>query len=421
VKFPSLVLVGLAFCSTCFGQNPLTTRTDTQMEIELGRSIYEGLVRSKYLSQNEPYIRRVNRIMAQLVDSLPQKLYPYQVLVVVESEINALCVSGGYILINEGVLTLMPDDNLVAAILAHEIGHGARRHWAKATSSLQRDVLLQTVVSLMGNTPIDEEGVVLRGLTFSRDQEAEADAFGAELYIRAGFDPDKASEAMKMIRDTTLADRTPLYLRRHPFPKDRVANIERRVQELIKGGLKPLTVKDGPELSIESVFGKIPTLATTQCPWQPLAPGMQWEYEVLSSGSKSTYTIKAVGLSTVNGSSIARMTMDIGTRQVTYQLIVDGDRIWRRNRAEDMKSPWATEIIFPDLKGSADAGKWIYQNAGIEDVEIPTGKYPGCIKVISTEEGGRVLQQWFAPGIGLVKRFNEKAGITEYLIRYTGG
>jgi Peptidase family M48 len=421
MKLLAALMAGLALCSTSFGQNPLTTRTDTQMEIELGRSIYEGLVRSKYLSQNEAYIRRVNRILAQLVGALPQKLFPYQALVVVENEINALCVSGGYILINEGVLTRMPDDNLVASILAHEIGHGARRHWAKATSRLQRDALLQTVVSLVGDFPLDEEGIVLRGLSFSRDQEAEADAFGTELYLRAGFEPDKASEAMKMIQNTSLSDRTPLYLRRHPFPKDRVSNIERHVQDLIKGGLKPLTVKDSPDLSVESVFGKIPTLATTPCAWQPLAPGMQWDYEILSGNSKSTYTIKAVGLSGVNGSSIARMNMEIGSRQVTYQLIVDGDRIWRRNRAEDPKSLWATEVIFPNANGSEGAGKWIYQNAGMEDVEIPTGKYPGCVKIIATEEGGRVLQQWFAPGVGLVKRINEKAGVTEYLVRYIGG
>ena len=413
---------GLLICSLAFGQDPLTTRSDTQMEIEYGREAYEQFVHSRYRSKNEPYCNRVNRIVSQLVAAMPRKLYPFQAVVLGQSTINAECLPGGYIVVYEGLISIMPDDNELAFVLAHEIGHGARRHWAHEIANLQRDFWVHAVLAAMTQTEVNTDAINLRTIAFTRGQEADADAYGTELYLRAGFDPEKVSDGMKVLRDreSQTPDHTPYYLRSHPLTKDRVVHIEKRAKELLDGGLKPVSVTESPDLSTEKVFGQIPTLASRDCVWQPGSPGLTWEYEISTSQSRSRYMVKVVGVAKVNGTSIQRMVMDVAGKQISYQVIVDGDRVWRRNRAEDEKSLWLTETIFPAAGKTLDSGKWIFKNDSMEDVETPSGTYKGCLKIIATEEGGRILKEWFAIGVGLVKRVNEKSGVTELLARFSG-
>lgn len=415
-------IVALLLSSCVFAQNVDTMRTDSQAEIEIGRSWYDDFLRSSYRSKNDAYIRRVNRVTEQLVAALPVKLYPYIVAVIADNEPNASCLMGGYMAVHEGLLAVMPDDNELAMVLAHEIGHGARRHSANKFRKLQRDKIFQAVIAGLTNTEMNEEQLELNRLRYTRDNETDADAFAVELYMRAGFDPAKASNAMQILLRLSggvKGDSGPLYARSHPYLVDRIAAIEQRVSVLTAAGVKSVVGDVTPDLSIERVFGKIPTLASKDCSWTLLTPGTTWEYEVTTGTTRTNYSIKAVGLATVNGSSIARMSMHVAGRNIDYQLIADGDRVWRRNKAELQASPWDTEIIFPEEKdGLSGAGKWIYKNLGIEDLETPAGKFPGCIKILATEEGGRVLQLWYAPKVGLVKRFNEKSGVTESLVRF---
>ncbi|MCX7646900.1 MAG: M48 family metallopeptidase [Rhodobacteraceae bacterium] len=105
---------------------------------------------------------------------------------------NALALPGGTVILSDELVTMFPSDDVLAGVLAHEIGHVVAQHGLR---QLYRSAGIAVLVALLaGDTvPIVEdivlEGNVLLSLPFSRRSEAEADAFGVALAAKAGFAP----------------------------------------------------------------------------------------------------------------------------------------------------------------------------------------------------------------------------------------
>lgn len=94
--------------------------------------------------------------------------------------INAFATLGGHIVVYRGLIDKMPNEDALAAVIAHEIAHVKHRHPA---ASLGRGVAIGLVLSVIGissgSTLADRVIGVAPNLTllkFSRDQETEADA-----------------------------------------------------------------------------------------------------------------------------------------------------------------------------------------------------------------------------------------------------
>jgi len=321
----------------------------------------------------------------------------------------------------EGLLAWMHDDNQLAITLAHEMGHAYRRHWAREMRLEETDQFVMFTVAILRHKPIDAKLYELRKLAHSRDQEQEADEFGTELYLRAGFDPAKITDAMRSLVNWNKHEgerQPPEYLSDHPDTEERILDIQATADRLLRAGLKPIDPGPLPDVSVQSVFGKIPTLATRPCPLQPSETGMAWTYEVRSSGAVSQYSVKTVGVAQVDGTAVSRMEVDVAGQKVFYQQIVDEDHVYRRNRPEDAKSEWTIETAFPDDGGVLGAGKWAFKNLGTESIETPAGKFEHCLKLGAAEASGRVLTLWYAPNVGLVRRLNDKAGVDEVLVSF---
>lgn len=105
---------------------------------------------------------------------------------------NALALPGGTIVLTDALVREFPDDDVIAGVLAHEIGHIVEAH---GLTQLYRSLGVFVLISLIaGDTgPILEEmlleGGVLLSLSYSRAHEREADAYALRLADRAGYDP----------------------------------------------------------------------------------------------------------------------------------------------------------------------------------------------------------------------------------------
>lgn len=103
---------------------------------------------------------------------------------------NALALPGGTVVLSDELVSRF-DTDVVAAVLGHEIAHVTEEH---ALKRLYRSVGLYVLIALVaGETgPLLEdillEGNVLLSLSFSRDQESEADQIGMRLADAAGYD-----------------------------------------------------------------------------------------------------------------------------------------------------------------------------------------------------------------------------------------
>jgi predicted Zn-dependent protease len=197
-------------------------KTDTQAEIDWGRGYYDSFLNSNVLSRNESYKRRVQRLLDQLQQAMATRPYPFQAVVIADNIVNAGCFPGGYMIVYEGLVVKMPDDNQLAFTLAHEIGHAVRRHWAREMRVRQTDTFIDLLGVLGTNGAYTAPDRTLGYLKYGRDLEDEADAFGTELYLRAGFPPERVGDGMAVLASLDKGQREPEYLRSHPYSVNRL-------------------------------------------------------------------------------------------------------------------------------------------------------------------------------------------------------
>lgn len=146
-------------------------------------------------------------------------------------EVNAFATVGANIVIFQGLLARLPDENALAMVLAHEIAHAALRHPARSLGrGVAVGIILSTVSSGMGHNAASGALNTTGGLTmlkFSRDQEREADAAAlaavAALYGHVGG----AQELFRVLREAgggNEALRVSM-LSTHPLSQERIDTI----------------------------------------------------------------------------------------------------------------------------------------------------------------------------------------------------
>ncbi len=148
---------------------------------------------------------------------------------------NVFALPGGRIVVSDSLVELLDDDEL-AAVFAHEIGHIRRRHG-------MRGVLLGSAGGLIAVFSGDVAGVslgaILLNLGYSREHEREADCFAYEYLRRNGMSAALIGDALeKMERGApgeTIAEQTPeensetTETSVDAEPRDNLENLFRRV------------------------------------------------------------------------------------------------------------------------------------------------------------------------------------------------
>src|SRR3954464_5466375 len=111
---------------------------------------------------------------------------------------NAFSVPGGYVYITRQLMGLMDDESELAFALGHEVGHVAANHAHIREQYAQRNplgVFGQIIGAIFGPgiSNVVQARARLDTLSFSRDQEYQADTLGLRYMIAAGYDPAGAS------------------------------------------------------------------------------------------------------------------------------------------------------------------------------------------------------------------------------------
>ena len=155
---------------------------------------------------------------------------------------NALSVPGGYVYVTRQLLTLMDDESQLAFALGHETGHIAANHanirqqYARQTNVY--GVLGSIVGAVLGNgvfgnmvSQSAQQAAQMRTLSFSRDQEYQADTLGLRYITAAGYDPAGGPGILAALtRASALESRmqgrtnrqTPEWASTHPLSENRL-------------------------------------------------------------------------------------------------------------------------------------------------------------------------------------------------------
>ncbi len=142
----------------------------------------------------------------------------------VDAEPNAFALPGGKVGVNTGIFTVARNQDELAAVLGHEIGHVVSHHHdERITRQMNAQIGVSLLGALLGSGygQLGSEGAGVYLLRNTREQEAEADVVGQRLMADAGFDPSKAVDLWQNMMAAGGA-RQPQWLSTHPDPENRI-------------------------------------------------------------------------------------------------------------------------------------------------------------------------------------------------------
>lgn len=148
---------------------------------------------------------------------------------------NAFVLPGGHVGVTTGLLSMIQNDDQLAAVLGHEAAHVVAKHAAERYSQeVATQVALVGAQAAAGSSSSLGKGIASYGglgaqlgvlLPFSRKHELEADRLGVDYMARAGFRPREAIALWKLMAAKGGSNR-PEFASTHPADSTRAAALE---------------------------------------------------------------------------------------------------------------------------------------------------------------------------------------------------
>ena len=199
---------------------------------------YEKRVRASALVIREPelneYVRNAAcRVAGDYCEDL-------RIYVIRNPGFNASMTPNGMMQVWTGLLLRVTSEDELAAVLGHELAHYTQLH---TLDRLRRMRAVYTAGSLVDlgllvlagvTIPAGQMAATLDAMSFSREQEEEADLLGAQFMASSGYDPRAAAQVWEQIIDeekkASAKRREPdIFSKTHPNPSDRVRALKQHV------------------------------------------------------------------------------------------------------------------------------------------------------------------------------------------------
>lgn len=202
-------------------------------EIKLGAQLHREVTK-KYNLTNVG-LDRVERIGQRCANASLRPNLVYRFHVIQTRQINGFSLPGGHVYITTALLRLA-NDNELASVLAHEVGHVVARHSLKTLKQSQEyDDFAKSLGELTGvaGDMARDLGVALGRIVaggfltiHTRDEEREADFLGVRAMPAAGFDPQgMVTMFQKMLRiEEQNSDLLGSLFSDHPDVQERIEN-----------------------------------------------------------------------------------------------------------------------------------------------------------------------------------------------------
>lgn len=227
-------------CATVY--NPATGQQeliliDSVSELSLGSRVSASIDREYRLSEDPRYSERVNSIGQNIAAVCDRRDIPYHFKVIKDSEVNAFSTLGGYVYVFTGLIERVNDDEL-ACVLAHEVGHIAARHSVKKLQvDMGYNILMSIAFAKGANADLQKAIDItfeLASLGYSREDEFLADRLAVRYAYKAGYEPDAMISFMEKLGELEKEKVViaPIFLRSHPYLKDRINKVRNEISQL---------------------------------------------------------------------------------------------------------------------------------------------------------------------------------------------
>jgi len=226
-----------------------------EQEYYIGRSVAATVLHT-YKPYNKEaanaYLNAAGQILAQASDR-PETFGGYHFQILDSDEVNAFSAPGGLVMVSRGMLRCCRNEDQMAAVLAHEIGHVEGQHGLRAirkgrlTSALT--ILAAESAKNLGSQDVAEltkafEGSIsdisstLMNSGYARALERDADKAAVTIMERVGYNPEALAGMLAGMK-RHLKPGGNDFVKTHPSPDDRIADVRKMIGAQASPAPKP--------------------------------------------------------------------------------------------------------------------------------------------------------------------------------------
>ena len=223
------LLTGCATSPT--GRSQFIYMSDSQMN-QMGLQAFDNLKKEKPRSKSTQYTQFVNCIAEAITYETGGD---WELVVFEDDSLNAFALPGNKIGVHTGLIKLVDNQDQLAAVIGHEIGHVLARHSNERMSqktAVNMGVSLVSAVSAptsaLGQLAVSALGVGAQYgviLPFSRTHESEADIIGLDLMAKAGFDPRQSINLWQKMAGASQGQQPSEFMSTHPSHDTRIKEL----------------------------------------------------------------------------------------------------------------------------------------------------------------------------------------------------
>ncbi|MCU4337418.1 M48 family metalloprotease [Acinetobacter dispersus] len=221
---------------------------DQQKEKFIGEKVYREVHRQMPTVQDAWLEGQFFQVFSGIL-SQTQLGQPIGLVIIKDPQINAFAVPGGLFALNTGLITSAKNLDEIAGVMAHEIAHVSQRHYSRSQEAFKGQGLLALAGILVGAAIASQAdgnagAAVMMGtqaalmdkqLSYSRNQEREADRIGMQFMSAAGYNPQSMADYFEtMHRATSRVSFLPDFWFTHPLTTERMSEARLRANQLPK-------------------------------------------------------------------------------------------------------------------------------------------------------------------------------------------
>jgi len=210
---------------------------DAQID-QMGLQAFDNLKKQKPISTNSKYNQIANCIAGAITQQTGGN---WEVVVFDDASPNAFALPGNKIGVHTGMLSLVDNQDQLAAVIGHEIGHVLARHSNERASqelavsqgmsiiqavSAPQTALGQTALGLLGVGA--QYGILM---PYSRVHESEADMIGVDLMAKSGFDPRQSIGLWQKMEQASQGRQPLEFMSTHPSHATRIQDLEKHMPQ----------------------------------------------------------------------------------------------------------------------------------------------------------------------------------------------
>jgi WD40 repeat protein len=257
-----------------------------EQEMMLGELVYQQMAGETRYIQDEKLLAYVREIGNRLVRHLPPTGLKFQFFIVDIPSANAFNTPGGYVFLSRKLVAFTKNEDELAGVMAHELGHATVRHAASDMSELFKKIL--NITQLGDRRDITDKFNLLlereRTKRISQSsghesaQQLEADRIGLFAMVAAGYDPNAFSEFFARLTEAKANSGnwfTSIFGGSSPT--------EKRLREMIKATEQlPATCRDNRNTSASQQYlsWQADVVSFRQSQIAEELPGLLWKKEL---------------------------------------------------------------------------------------------------------------------------------------------